>query len=48
MFVGSYRFIALFMAAVFANPGMQGIDVDPEIFGYLSDRLIRVVRQLDR
>jgi hypothetical protein len=35
MFIGSHRFIVLCGTTVFADPGMQGIDVNTEIFGYL-------------
>ena len=47
MLVSAYRFIAGFGPAVFADPGMQRIDIDTEILGSLDNRLVRLVRQFN-
>ena len=46
MLVSTYGFVAGFGPAVFADPGMQRIDIDAEILGCLGDRLVRFIRQL--
>jgi hypothetical protein len=48
MFVSPNRFIVLFRAAVFADLGLQGIDVNAEVFSHLGDVFVRSIRQLDR
>jgi len=47
MFVSPNSFIVLCWSTVFADLGLQGIDVNAEIFGYLGDGLIRFIRQFD-
>jgi hypothetical protein len=48
MFVSpnSFSFIVLCWSTVFADLGLQGIDVNAEIFGYLGDGLIRFIANL--
>jgi hypothetical protein len=40
MLIGADGFIMITRPTVFADPGVQGIDVNAEIFGYLSSGFI--------